>query len=499
MDDQKDHKGHHHHHHEHHAVVAAPAEKRAAADRTEGVIYTCPMHPQVRQIGPGNCPICGMALEPEVVTAETGPSPELIDMQRRFWIGLVLTIPVLALEMGGHLTNLHMLLGAQTSNWLQLVFATPVVLWAGAPFFERAWRSIVTRHLNMFTLIAMGTGVAWVYSVAATVFPGLFPATFRSADGAVAIYFEAAAVITVLVLLGQVLELRAREQTGGAIRALLDLAPKTARRIRSDGTDEDVPLEAVIVGNRLRVRPGEKIPVDGTLIEGRSSVDESMITGESMPVTKEVGANLIGGTMNQTGGFVMEAGKVGRDTMLSRIVQMVAEAQRSRAPIQRLADEVSGWFVPAVIAIAVIAFVVWMWLGPEPRFTHGLVAAVAVLIIACPCALGLATPMSIMVGVGRGARLGVLIKNAEALERFEKVDTLVVDKTGTLTEGRPRVTSIAATDGLTENELLRLAATLERASEHPLATAIVDAATERGLPLGTAEDFDSPVGKGVIA
>ncbi|WQP03567.1 copper-translocating P-type ATPase (plasmid) [Sinorhizobium meliloti] len=463
----------------------------------EGVIYTCPMHPQVRQIGPGNCPICGMALEPAVVTAETGPSAEFVDMRRRFWIGLVLTSPVLALEMGGHLTNLHMLLGAQTSNWLQLVFATPVVLWAGAPFFERAWRSLVTRRLNMFTLIAMGTGVAWVYSVIATVAPGLFPATFRSADGAVPIYFEAAAVITVLVLLGQVLELRAREQTGGAIRALLDLAPKTARRIRNDGTDEDLPLEAVAVGDRLRVRPGEKVPVDGTLVEGRSSVDESMITGESMPVTKEVGAKLIGGTMNKTGGFVMEAGKVGRDTMLSRIVQMVAEAQRSRAPIQRLADEVSGWFVPAVILIAIVAFVAWMWLGPEPRFTHGLVAAVAVLIIACPCALGLATPMSIMVGVGQGARAGVLIKNAEALERFEKVNTLVVDKTGTLTEGKPKVTSVVAVNGIAEDELLQVAATLERASEHPLAAAIVEAANESRLGLGTAENFDSPVGKGV--
>ncbi|MFT2215534.1 copper-transporting P-type ATPase [Rhizobium giardinii] len=499
MDDQKDHKGrdHDHHRHGHDAQAARAAEKSPVTDQAEGVIFTCPMHPQVRQIGPGNCPICGMALEPEVATAETGPSPELLDMRRRFWIGLVLTVPVLALEMGGHLTNLHMLLGAQTSNWLQLVFATPVVLWAGAPFFERAWRSIVTRHLNMFTLIAMGTGVAWVYSVVATVAPGLFPTTFRSGGGSVAVYFEAAAVITVLVLLGQVLELQAREQTGGAIRALLDLAPKTARRIRDDGTDEDIALEAVAVGDRLRVRPGEKVPVDGSLVEGRSSVDESMITGESMPVTKEVGASLIGGTMNQTGGFVMEAGKVGRDTMLSQIVRMVADAQRSRAPIQRLADLVSGWFVPVVIAIAVIAFATWMAFGPEPRFAHGLVAAVAVLIIACPCALGLATPMSIMVGVGRGAQLGVLIKNAEALERFEKIDTLVVDKTGTLTEGKPKVTSIATTEGLTEPELLRVAATLERASEHPLAAAIVDAANQRGVALGTAEDFDSPVGKGV--
>ncbi|RVL72170.1 copper-translocating P-type ATPase [Sinorhizobium meliloti] len=486
------------HHHSRTNVHAPPAQTEGSQVPTiEGVIYTCPMHPQVRQIGPGNCPICGMALEPAVVTAETGPSAEFVDMRRRFWIGLVLTSPVLALEMGGHLTNLHMLLGAQTSNWLQLVFATPVVLWAGAPFFERAWRSLVTRRLNMFTLIAMGTGVAWVYSVIATVAPGLFPATFRSADGAVPIYFEAAAVITVLVLLGQVLELRAREQTGGAIRALLDLAPKTARRIRNDGTDEDLPLEAVAVGDRLRVRPGEKVPVDGTLVEGRSSVDESMITGESMPVTKEVGAKLIGGTMNKTGGFVMEAGKVGRDTMLSRIVQMVAEAQRSRAPIQRLADEVSGWFVPAVILIAIVAFVAWMWLGPEPRFTHGLVAAVAVLIIACPCALGLATPMSIMVGVGQGARAGVLIKNAEALERFEKVNTLVVDKTGTLTEGKSKVTSVVAVNGIAEDELLQVAATLERASEHPLAAAIVEAANESRLGLGTAENFDSPVSKGV--
>ncbi|WP_084811088.1 copper-translocating P-type ATPase [Ensifer sp. BR816] len=499
MAEHKHPQGHEHHHHQHQPQEnAAPAHLgEPRPEEQEGVVYTCPMHPQVRQLGPGNCPICGMALEPEIITAETGPSPELIDMRRRFWIGLVLTLPVLALEMGGHLTNLHMLLGPQASNWLQLVFATPVVLWAGAPFFERAWQSILTRHLNMFTLIAMGTGVAWVYSVVATVAPGLFPTTFRSGDGAVAVYFEAAAVITVLVLLGQVLELQAREQTGGAIRALLDLAPKTARRIRDDGTDEDVPLEAVAVGDRLRVRPGEKVPVDGTLVEGRSSVDESMITGESMPVTKETGAKLIGGTMNKTGGFVMEAGKVGRDTMLSQIVRMVAEAQRSRAPIQRLADEVSGWFVPVVILIAIIAFATWMIVGPEPRFAHGLVAAVAVLIIACPCALGLATPMSIMVGVGKGASVGVLIKNAEALERFEKVDTLVVDKTGTLTEGRPKVTSIVAVEGGSEEELLRLAATLERPSEHPLGAAIVEAANERGLSLGKAEDFDSPVGRGV--
>ena len=498
MADQKDH-GDRHHHHRHNAQGEnqARTQKRAVAAQAEDAIYTCPMHPQVRQVGPGNCPICGMALEPEIATNEIGPSPELADMRRRFWISLVLAMPVLILEMGGHLVDLHMLLTPQMSNWLQLVLATPVVLWGGWPFFERAWRSIIARHLNMFTLIAMGTGAAWVYSVVATAAPGLFPATYRSDGGAVAVYFEAAAVITVLVLLGQVLELRAREQTGGAIRALLDLAPKTARRIEGEGNEVDVPLEAVVVGDWLRVRPGEKVPVDGKLIEGRSSVDESMITGESMPVTKEAGAHLIGGTVNKTGGFVMEAGKVGRDTMLSRIVRMVGEAQRSRAPIQRLADEVSGWFVPAVIATAVAAFATWMWLGPEPRFIHGLVAAVAVLIIACPCALGLATPMSIMVGVGRGARLGVLIKNAEALERFEKVDTLVVDKTGTLTEGKPRVTSIVATEGLGENELLQLAASLERGSEHPLADAIVDAAAARGLTFGKAEDFDSPVGKGV--
>lgn len=472
--------------------------EEAAAERAPaGAIYTCPMHPQIRQPMPGNCPICGMALEPEIATGEAGPSAELRDMTRRFWIGFGLAVPVFLMEMGGHLLDLHMWLDPRRSNWIQLALATPVVLWAGWPFFERGWQSLVNRSLNMFTLIAMGTGVAWIYSVMATVAPGLFPETFRSADGAVAVYFEAAAVITVLVLLGQVLELRAREQTGGAIRALLDLVPKTARRIREDGSDEDIPLDAVVVGERLRVRPGETVPVDGELIEGRSSVDESMVTGESMPVTKDVGSKLIGGTLNRSGGFIMRASKIGSDTMLSRIVAMVAQAQRSRAPIQRLADEVSGWFVPLVIGVAVIAFGAWMLFGPEPRFAHGLVAAVAVLIIACPCALGLATPMSIMVGVGRGASLGVLIKNAEALERFEKVDTLVVDKTGTLTEGRPKVTRLKAAEGFDESEVLRLAATLERASEHPLAEAIVEAAKERGLAIGEAQDFDSPVGKGV--
>ena len=472
---------------------SAPPSKPASP----GTIYTCPMHPQIRQAGPGACPICGMTLEPVTVTGDEGPSAELVDMTRRFWIGLALAVPVIALEMGGHLTNLHMWLPAETSNWIQLALATPVVLWAGWPFFERAWASLRNRNLNMFTLIAMGTGVAWAYSVVATIAPGLFPPAFKGTDGAVAIYFEAAAAITVLVLLGQVLELRAREQTGGAIRALLDLAPKTARRIRADNTDEDIGLDAVTVGDRLRVRPGEKVPVDGEVIEGRSSVDESMVTGESMPILKAAGAKVIGGTMNGTGSFVMRADKVGRDTMLARIVQMVADAQRSRAPIQRLADQVSGWFVPLVIAIAVIAFAVWAIWGPEPRFTYALVAAVSVLIIACPCALGLATPMSIMVGVGRGAQSGVLIKNADALERFEKVDTLVIDKTGTLTEGKPKVVAVRAFGGVAEDNLLRLAASLEHGSEHPLAAAIVEAATERKLALAPVQDFDSQSGKGV--
>ena len=466
-------------------------------DVPEGTIYTCPMHPEIRQVGPGTCPICGMALEPEVATAATGPNPELVDMTRRFWIGLVLTLPVFALEMGQHLIGLHVLDQA-TSNWIQFAFATPVVLWAGAPFFVRGWQSLVTRNLNMFTLIAMGTGVAYIYSVVATLAPGVFPAAFRGHDGAVAVYFEAAAVITVLVLLGQVLELRAREATSGAIRALLELAPKAARRVKADGSDEEVSLDAVAVGDQLRVRPGDKVPVDGELIEGRSAIDESMVTGESMPVTKEAGSKVIGGTVNQSGSFVMRAGKVGRDTLIAQIVQMVSAAQRSRAPIQRLADQVSGWFVPAVIAVAVIAFVAWATFGPEPRIPYGIVAAVSVLIIACPCALGLATPMSIMVGVGRGAQAGVLIRNAEALERMEKVDTLVVDKTGTLTEGRPKVVAIVPAPGFVENEILRFAASVERASEHPLARAIVEAATERRIELVPVLGFDSPPGKGAI-
>jgi len=405
---------------------------------------------------------------------------------------------VVALEMGGHLTNLHMLLGKNLSNWIQFVLATPVVLWAGWPFFVRGWQSLVTRNLNMFTLIAMGTGVAWLYSVVAVLMPNLFPAAFRDTEGAVAVYFEAAAVITVLVLLGQVLELRAREATSGAIRALLDLAPKTARRAKDDGSDEEISLDTVQVGDRLRVRPGDKVPVDGVVLEGRSALDESMVTGESMPVTKEKDSRVIGGTINKSGSFVMRADKIGRDTLLSRIVQMVASAQRSRAPIQRLADQVSAWFVPTVIAIALIAFMAWTTFGPEPRFAFGLVAAVSVLIIACPCALGLATPMSIMVGVGRGAQAGVLIKNAEALERMEKIDTLVTDKTGTLTEGKPKVVAVKPAPGFDETKVLQLAASVERGSEHPLAEAIVAAAAERNLALSPVRDFDSPVGKGVI-
>jgi Cu+-exporting ATPase len=464
----------------------------------EGTVYTCPMHPEIRQIGPGSCPICGMALEPVLVKIEQGPNPELVDMTRRFWTGLALALPVLVLEMGRHFLGIDEVIDRQTSNWLQLLFATPVVLWGGWPFFVRGWQSVVTRNLNMFTLIAMGTGVAWIYSVAATLFPGVFPSGFREHDGSVPVYFEPAAVITVLVLLGQVLELRARERTSGAIRALLDLAPKSARRVRADGHEEEVPIDQIAVGDMLRVRPGEKVPVDGQLVEGRAAIDESMVTGESMPVEKEPGSKIIGGTLNGSGGLVMRAEKVGRDTMLARIVQMVAEAQRSRAPIQRLADQVSAWFVPLVIAVAVIAFGAWAVWGPEPQLAHALVVAVSVLIIACPCALGLATPMSIMVGVGRGAQAGVLIKNAEALERMEKVDTLIVDKTGTLTQGKPAVTAFAAAEGYDQDEVLRLAASVEQASEHPLALAIVRAAQSRNLRLAPVADFNAPTGKGAV-
>ena len=462
-----------------------------------GAKWTCPMHPEIVRDGPGSCPICGMALEPMMPSADAGPNPELIDMTRRFWIGAALALPVLGLEMGRHLLGVDRFVAPGLNGWVQFLLATPVVLWGGWPFFERGWASLKSRNLNMFTLIALGTGVAWFYSVVALFAPALFPAAFRDAHGLVAVYFEAAAVITVLVLLGQVLELQARERTGGAIRALLDLAPKTARRLR-DGVEEEISLDRIVVGDRLRVRPGEKVPVDAVVIDGRSSIDESMVTGESMPVTREIGARVIGGTLNQTGALVIEADRVGADTMLSRIVRMVAEAQRSRAPIQRLADQVSGWFVPAVIGVALIAFFAWWAFGPSPAFSYGLIAAVSVLIIACPCALGLATPMSIMQGVGRGARAGILIKNAEALERFEKVDTLVLDKTGTLTQGKPAVTAIHAKDGQDPNALLQLAASLENRSEHPLGLAIVTAAQERGLPLTEPSEFESPTGKGVI-
>lgn len=474
-----------------------PAQDAAAATVTDGAIWTCPMHPEIQRPVPGSCPICGMALEPVMPTANQGPSGEYRDMVRRFWIGLVLALPVLAIEMGGHLTGLHEWLGRQTGNWIQMALATPVVLWAGWPFFKRAWTSLKTRSLNMFTLIAMGTGVAWAYSMVAVLAPKIFPAAFRAADGSVAVYFEAAAVITVLVLLGQVLELRARETTSGAIRALLDLSPKRARRVRADGEDEEVALEDIQIGDTVRIRPGEKVPVDGVLLEGQGSIDESMVTGESMPVTKAMGAGLIGGTVNQTGALLMRADKIGRDTMLARIVQMVADAQRSRAPIQRLADAVAAWFVPAVILVAIISFVTWSLVGPPPAMGYGLIAAVAVLIIACPCALGLATPMSIMVGVGRGAQAGILIKNAEALERMEKIDTLVVDKTGTLTEGKPAVVGIEVSEGQSQDEVLRIAASLERTSEHPLALAIVKAAEAKGLTLSEPSNADQPVGKGI--
>ncbi len=468
-------------------------DKRSAARvAPAAAIYTCPMHPEIRQAGPGACPICGMALEPET---GGGNDRELADMTRRLWISLALALPVVAIEMGGHLGATHWT--GSIANLTQFVLTTPVVLWGGWPFFVRGARSLRTGNLNMFTLIAMGTGVAYLYSVVAATAPGRFPAAFRDAHGGIALYFEAAAVITVLVLLGQVLELRARASTSQAIRALIALAPTSARRVADDGRDEDVPLDAVSAGDRLRVRPGEKVPVDGVVVEGKSAIDESMITGESMPTMKERGARVIGGTLNGSGGFVMRAEKVGRDTMLARIVATVAAAQRSRAPIARLADRVAAWFVPAVIVTALGAFTAWAAFGPQPRLAYALVAAVTVLIIACPCALGLATPMSIMVGVGRAARYGILIKNAEVLERMEKVDTLVVDKTGTLTEGKPKVVAVVAAAEFDENTVLSLAASLERGSEHPLAAAIVAAAAERKLEPRPVVDFAAFSGKGV--
>lgn len=463
------------------------------------VEYTCPMHPEIVRDQPGSCPLCGMALEPRTVTAEEEVNPELLDMTRRFWLSLAFTVPLFVLAMaemvlGGPLQ----ILPPRLLAWTQLLLATPVVLWGGWPFFQRGWASVINRNLNMFTLIAIGTGTAYLYSVVATLFPGLFPASFRGHSGEVAIYFEAAAVITTLVLLGQVLELRARGQTSSAIRALLGLAPKTARILHDDGSETDIPLALVKPGDRLRVRPGEKVPVDGVILEGGSAVDESMVTGEPIPVEKNPGSRVTGGTVNGTGSFVMRADRVGGDTLLAQIVRMVSEAQRSRAPIQRLADLVSSYFVPIVVLVAIVTFVVWALMGPEPRMAYALVNAVAVLIIACPCALGLATPMSIMVGTGRGATAGVLIRNAEALEVIEKVDTLVVDKTGTLTEGKPRLVSVVPVSGGNEPELLRLAASLERGSEHPLAAAIVAGAQAKELPLADAKEFRSLTGKGVV-
>ena len=464
-----------------------------------GEIYTCPMHPLVRQTGPGDCPVCGMALEPVVATAEAGPNHELASMSRRFWVGLVLALPVFVLEMGGHVQALHVdrLVPMQASVWIQFVLSTPVVLWAGLPFFQRGWASLVSRNLNMFTLIALGIGTAYFYSLAATFAPGLFPASFRGMGGTVPVYYEAAAVITVLALLGQVLELRARAQTGGAIRALLNLAPKTAHRLRADGEDEEVALAGIVQGDRLRIRPGDSIPVDGVVLEGSSAVDEAMVTGESLPAGKGVGDTLVGGTVNGTGALVMRAERVGADTMLARIVAMVADAQRSQAPVQLLADAVAAWFVPAVLAVAAAAFAAWWAWGPAPALSYALVAAVSVVIIACPCALGLATPMSIGVGIGKGAGAGVLIRSAGALQRMEKMDTLVVDKTGTLTEGKPSVTAVIPAPGFTEARLLTLAAALERSSEHPLAAALVTAARQAGLAIPAAGGFASVTGQGV--
>jgi Cu+-exporting ATPase len=478
----------------------ARGTREARGPRSEAREYTCPMHPEIRQIGPGSCPICGMALEPVVATAEE-ENPELADMTRRFLVSLLLTAPIFAFMVSEMLPGrpLQQALNPRALVWLQFALATPVVVWGGWPFFVRGWASIVNHHLNMFTLIALGTGAAYGYSVIATLAPGLFPHSFRGHDGGLAVYFEPAAVIVTLVLLGQVLELRARARTSSAIRNFLALAPKTARRLEAEGAERDVPLQHIRVGDRLRVRPGERVPVDGVVLEGATTIDESMVTGEPIPVEKVAGASLTAGTVNGTGTFVMEARRVGRDTLLAQIVRLVGEAQRSRAPIQRLADTVSGWFVPAVMAVATLSFVVWAQVGPEPRLAHALVNAVAVLIIACPCALGLATPMSIMVGTGRGATAGVLVRDAEALEVLEQVDMLVVDKTGTLTEGKPRLTSIEPHESDSADELLRLGASLEQVSEHPLAAAIVAAARERRLPLATVEGFQSLTGKGVVA
>ncbi|MPZ31356.1 MAG: heavy metal translocating P-type ATPase [Rhodospirillales bacterium] len=501
--DKAEHAGHTYYFCSQHCMAKFTAEPerylaaKSAEAMPKGTIYTCPMHPEIRQEGPGSCPICGMALEPLEATLDQGPNEELLDMTRRLWVAVALSVPIVILDMGGHFLGIDHLLPHGWMNWILLVLATPAVLWAGWPFFVRGWQSLLTRNLNMFTLIALGTGTAWAYSVVATVAPGLFPASFLQ-DGAIPVYFEPAAVIACLVLVGQVLELRARDSTSGAIKALLGLAPRTALKVGADGHDTEVPIESIVVGDLLRVRPGEKVPVDGVVTEGRSAVDESSITGEAMPVTKEPAAKVVGGTVNATGTFVMKAEKVGADTMLSRIVKMVSEAQRSRAPIQRLADSVSAWFVPLVVAIAVAAFAVWLVWGPQPRFAFALLAAVSVLIIACPCALGLATPMSIMVGVGRGAAAGILIRNADALERLEKIDTLVVDKTGTLTVGRPAVTAVVPLGALPEPEVLRLAASLERGSEHPIATAILAAARDRKVELAPVSDFDSPSGKGVV-
>ncbi len=473
--------------------------KTQAEPMPEGTLYTCPMHPEIIQEGPGECPKCGMALEPKGVPAgDEGPNPELVDFKKRFVVGAIFAVPLLVLAMGGYVgLPIESWIGKSTSHWIELILATPAVLWSGWPFFVRGWKSLQTMNLNMFTLIAIGTGTAFVYSVIATVMPDIFPDAFRAADGSVGVYYEAAAVIVVLVLLGQVLELQARERTGGAIRALLDLAPKTAMIVREDGSQEEVPLESVQHGDILRVRPGEKVPVDGTVTEGRSSIDESMLTGEAVPVEKNTGDDVTGGTLNGTGSILMRAERVGSDTMLSQIVNMVAEAQRSRAPIQKLADMVAGYFVPVVLLIAVIAFIVWSIWGPAPAMAYGLISAVSVLIIACPCALGLATPMSIMVSSGRGAQAGVLIKNAESLERFASIDTLIVDKTGTLTEGKPRLMEVLATGKTEEKALLQLVASLERGSEHPLAEAIVKGAKARDLSLFKTDDFEALTGKGV--